>query len=79
MVLVSGIGSVTKTPLAGGVWCAGGSFLEAGLEYEYEGEMYQNTGTMDYAPSAAALAWRQKVRLQVEANPSPAQNCWWKF
>ena len=50
------------------MWCGGGSFLEAGLEYEYEGEMYQNTGTMDYAQSAAALAWRHQVRLQVEGD-----------
>ena len=50
------------------MWCGGGAFLESGLEYEYWGEMYQNTGTMDYAPSAAALAWKSKVRMQVEGD-----------
>ena len=31
----------------------------------YEAETYQNAGTMDYSPSAAAVGWRFRVRMQV--------------
>jgi len=43
----------------------GHAFLEDGKEYVYEAETYQNAGTMDYSPSAAAVGWRFRVRMQV--------------
>ena len=43
----------------------GHAFLEDGKEYVYEAETYQNAGTMDYSPSAAAIGWRHRIRMQV--------------
>jgi len=43
----------------------GHAFLEDGKEYVYDAELYQNAGTMDYSPSAAATAWKYRVRMQV--------------
>eukprot|EP00090_Calanus_glacialis_P016360 TRINITY_DN2561_c0_g1_i1.p1 TRINITY_DN2561_c0_g1~~TRINITY_DN2561_c0_g1_i1.p1 ORF type:complete len:1526 (-),score=363.79 TRINITY_DN2561_c0_g1_i1:68-4645(-) len=43
----------------------GQAFLEDGKEYVYDAELYQNAGTMDYSPSAAATAWKYTIRMQV--------------
>ena len=43
-------------------FCSATAFLEDGKEFVYAGEMYQNSGTMDYQPSAAAAAWKYKIR-----------------
>jgi len=52
-------------PLLAGAAYGGQAFLEDGKEYVYDAEMYQNAGTMDYSPSAAATAWKYKMRMQV--------------
>ena len=37
-----------------------------GFEYQYQETGIQTAGTMDHSPSAAGIAWRANVRIQVQ-------------